>query len=312
MNDKGSISRSTVKGALIAFAVFLMISTSYSPMTRAELSNTWAIGVWFDNYSGSGTTDWGILVDVAGFPTASSTITMVVFTSSMPSYLEQSVIDLNYSNYDVYDYLYNYMTAAVEINLSHSVSSISGWNTIEQQLVTQEVCDGRICDNDQTLNFKLSGTTYDNYVVYTCSYPCTTLSFSNYLVPNGVVESYDGTAGDFLSMDVHGYFGPISSGTVTKQSYMDLFGGEWAYGSSYGNICSPPSPQTGNYGVGGGTKGPNTVGVTGYYWTGSHGSSRYGSADEWGIGDYMHIDGKGVYDPVTDSNMSSYCNTQMS
>jgi hypothetical protein len=312
-NDLKVALNSIAKGVLIAFAVLLVISVGgVAPVKAASLSSSWAIGVWWNNYSGSGTTWWGVSVKTSGIPTTSGTRTAVVFTSSLPGFIEQIDIDINSSQPYEYSSLYDYSTGVYDIlGPQQSVSNFQGdWNTLEHQLTNQEICDHGFCAEEEYLNFLLNGTSYNSFNVYSCAYPCSTETFNLYVVPNGVVESYDGTASDFHNMDVHGYFGTISGSTFTKRSYMDLYSGTWGYKYAL-NTCSLPSPQSSVVTVGGSSQPPNTVGVTGYHWTQSHGTGVFGAQYEWGIGDYNYIYGSGVYDPITSTNMSSYCNTQM-
>lgn len=133
---------------------------------------------------------------------------------------------------------------------------------------------------------------YTSYFIGSCIPPCSGPSFDLEMVPSVAVESYDFTASDFISLDVHGYF-EYTVGTKTGSMY--LYPANW--GANSDSCPLPSGAQTTSVYVGRNYQGPNTAGVTGHVW-----KSTYGATYEWGIGDYS-----GLYNEITDSTLSGHC-----
>ena len=132
--------------------------------------------------------------------------------------------------------------------------------------------------------------------------------FDNSLAPNVVVESYDGTSADFLSLDVHGYFNSVGSilGTYLYPAcWGTTAGGKTCPGGN--SYCAmPQSWNTEPIWVGGTSESPSDVQVIGHVVSGG----AYGATYEWGIGSYRN-----GYNAITDEAIpgnTNLCNTQIS
>jgi hypothetical protein len=256
------------------------------PIAHAS-SGAFSIGVYY-RYTG-GSSDLsanfynsGLAADAAG------DATYAVLTASPAGLQEgaQAFIQNNNTGPCFGEFLQSF-SGTILFSRCPRVSGLLGaWHTIELKVTYCSTC--RV----YYVQWYLDGKFYNSWGAGSAS------TFDNQVAPNYAVESYDLTSGDFNNLDTHGY---LKNGASAVHTY--VYPGLW--GASNG--CTIPAAyQTTAIYLGspepGGTKAPSSVGVIGYVWT----SGGYGAPNEWAV---LHTT---LYTPITDNNLLSYCNAQIS